>query len=121
MTKQRPPNRGDIYWINPNPIAGREMKDQHRFVVISPKEINALGISITIPITSVGKFSREMGLTVPIFGHDTIGLAICNQIRSFDIETRMKIGTAKYIETLDSAIVEEIINRVISIIDPADV
>jgi len=86
MTKQPSPQRGDIYWIDPNPITGREMKNKHRFVIISPKEINALGIAITIPITSRGDFARKMGLTVSITGHNTIGVVVCNQIRSFDIE-----------------------------------
>lgn len=120
MTKRRIPQRGDVYWIDPNPITGREMKDRHRFVVITPKEINALGIVITVPVTSSGHFSRNMGLTVPITGHDTTGVAVCNQVRSFDIDARIQSATAKYIETLDISIVDEIINRVISIIDPAD-
>ena len=45
MARRRPPQPGDVYWIDPNPISGREMKDRHRFVVITPKEINALGIA----------------------------------------------------------------------------
>ena len=94
------PQKGDIFWIDPNPTAGREMKDRHPFVVISPKEINVLGISMTVPITSGGKFARELGLTVPIMGHKITGAALCYQVRSFDLEERMKAGTAKYIETL---------------------
>lgn len=119
MTKQRIPKRGDVYWIDPNPIAGREMKDKHRFVVITPKEINVLGISITVPITSGGNFLRNMGLTVPITGYETNGVAICNQVRSFDIEARIKAESARYVETLDESIMNEIISRVISVIDPA--
>ena len=38
------PGRGDVYWINPNPTAGRELKDRHRYVVITPKEINKVGV-----------------------------------------------------------------------------
>ena len=96
------------------------MKDQHRFVVISPKEINALGIVMTVPITSGGKFSRDMGLTVSITGHDTTGVAVCNQVRSFDIDARVKAGSARYIEKLDATTIDEIVNRVISILDPED-
>ena len=44
MVRGSVPRLGDIYWIDPNPVAGREMKDRHRFVVITPKEINALGV-----------------------------------------------------------------------------
>jgi len=96
------------------------MKDNHRFVVITKKEINSLGIAITVPVTSGGKFLREMGLTVPIMGHDTTGVAVCNQVRSFDIQERVKQGSAKYIEKLDTVTTDEIVNRVISVISPAE-
>jgi mRNA interferase ChpB len=49
--------RGDVYWIDPNPIA--EIKDRHRFVVITPKAINALGIAITVPVPGAGTFARD--------------------------------------------------------------
>jgi mRNA interferase ChpB len=120
MTRLKIIQRGDVYWIDPNPISGREMKDRHRFVVITPKEINALGVAMTVPITTTGKTARTMGLTVPIFGHDTTGVALCNQVRSFDIEARVKVGSAKFIEKLDTATMDEIINHVVSIIDPAE-
>ncbi|PZN69615.1 MAG: growth inhibitor PemK [Candidatus Methylumidiphilus alinenensis] len=118
MSKRHLPQKGDVYWIDPNPIAGREIKDRHRFVVITPKEINALGVAMTVPVTSGGIAARETGLTVPITGHDTSGVAVCNQVRSFDIDARVRAGTARYIETLDVAMIEEIVSRVISVIDP---
>jgi mRNA interferase ChpB len=118
MTKYRIPHRGDVYLIDPNPQAGREMKDRHRFIVITPKEINKLGIAMTVPVTTTGYFSRLKGLTVPITGHDTTGVAVCNQVRSFDIEERVKRGAAKYIETLDEHLLNEIVLKVISVIDP---
>lgn len=119
MTKPRKPQRGDIYKINPNPIAGREMMGWHRFIIITPKEINAPGVVMAVPITCGGDFARKMGLTVPITGYETNGVAVCNQVRSFDIEEREKNGSARFIETIDEETVEEIINRVISVIDPA--
>jgi mRNA interferase ChpB len=119
MIRRRIPQRGDVYWIDPNPVAGREMKDRHRFVVITLKEINALGVAMMVPITSGGAFARDTGLTVPITGRDTTGVAVCNQIRSFDIEARERAGSARYVETLDVATTAEIISRVISVIDPA--
>ena len=119
MSKRPLPQRGDVYWIDPNPIAGREIKDRHRFVVITPKEINALGIAMTVPVTRGGLFARATGLTVPILGHDTTGVAVCNQVRSFDLDARVRAGSARFIETLDAATVDEIVSRVISVIDPA--
>lgn len=96
------------------------MKDRHRFIIITPKKINALGVSMTVPITSGGAFAQAKGLTVPIMGHDTTGFAVCNQVRTFDIESRVRAGSACYIETLDAETTHEIINRVISIIEPLD-
>ena len=119
MIRRRIPQRGDVYWIAPNPVAGREMKDRHRFVVITLKEINALGVAMMVPITSGGVFSRDLGLTVPIMVHNTTGVAVCNQVRTFDIEARERVGSARYIETLDAATAEEIVSHVISVIDPA--
>lgn len=119
MIRRRIPQRGDVYWIDPNPVAGREMKDRHRFVIITPQQINALGLAMTVPVTSAGRFARATGLTVPITGHDTRGVAVCNQVRTFDIEAREKSGSARYIETLDAITAEEIVTRVVSVIDPA--
>ena len=119
MVRSNVPKRGDVYWIDPNPVAGREMKNRHRFVVITPREINALGVSMTVPITSGGAFTRDVGLAVAISGHDTTGVAVCNQVRSFDIAARIQQKTAQYIETLDEATMNEIVARVVSAIDPA--
>jgi len=119
MIRSNVPKRGDVYWIDPNPVAGREMKNRHRFVVITPREINLLGVSMTVPITTGGAFTRDVGLAVPISGHDTTGVAVCNQVRSFDIAARVQNRTAQYIETLDEATMNEIVSRVMSAIDPA--
>lgn len=119
MKRYQVPQRGDVFWLDPNPVAGREMKDRHRFIVITPKEINALGLVMMIPVTTSGAFARAKGLTVPILDHNTRGVAVCNQIRTFDLESRVKNGSAFYVETLDDEIIEEIINRVVSVIDPA--
>lgn len=119
MVKRHAPQRGDVYWIDPNPVAGREMKDRHRFVVITPTEINALGVCMTVPVTSAGNFTRHVGLAVPISGHDTSGVAVCNQVRTFDIDARVRAGSARYVETLDKETANEIVARVVSAIDPA--
>jgi mRNA interferase ChpB len=119
MVRSDVPRRGDVYWIDPNPVAGREMKDRHRFVVITPRQINALGVSMTVPITTGGAFVRDAGLAVVVMGHETTGVAVCNQVRSFDIAARVRAGAARYVETLDQAAMDEIVARVVSAIDPA--
>lgn len=120
MVRRQPPLRGDVYWIDPNPVAGREMMNRHRFVVITPKAINALGVCMTVPVTSGGHFSRTSGLAVLVSGHETNGVAVCNQVRSFDIEQRVRDGSASFIERLDEVTMADIVARVVSAIDPLD-
>ncbi|WP_085640382.1 MULTISPECIES: type II toxin-antitoxin system PemK/MazF family toxin [unclassified Pseudomonas] len=120
MVRRQPPQRGDVYWIDPNPVAGREMMNRHRFVVITPCEINALGVSMTVPVTSGGNFARSSGLAVTVSGHETNGVAVCNQVRSFDIEQRVREGSAKFIERLDDVTMADIVARVVSAIDPLE-
>jgi mRNA interferase ChpB len=96
------------------------MKDRHRFVVITPRQINALGVSMTVPITTGGAFARNAGLAVVVSGHETTGVAVCNQVRSLDIAVRVRAGSARFIETLDKATMDEIVARVVSAIDPRD-
>lgn len=118
MNKKRIPQRGDVYWINPNPTAGKEMKNMHPFVVVTLAEINRFGISVLVPITTHGNFSRIKGLAIPVVGQRVSGVAVCNQPRSFDIEARIKEGTAKYIETIDRQLANDIANRTADIIGP---
>jgi len=120
MVRRRAPRQGDVYWIDPNPVAGREMEGRHRFAVISGQQINALGVCMTVPVTSGGGVSREFGLGVVVRGHDTTGLAVCNQVRSFDIEQRVRVGSARFIESLDKGTTNEIVSKVLSVIDMHD-
>lgn len=117
MIGRKIPSPGDVYWINPNPTAGNEIRDRHRFVVITPTEINKLGLVTCVPINSGGNHARLNGLIVAIAGHDTTGVAVCNQMRTFDLHARA--GDVQYVETLDQQTTREIINRVTSILDPA--
>ncbi len=116
MIGPRIPQRGDVYSVDPNPTVGKEQKDRHRYVVLSPREINYYGVSIAVAITSGGGGPREMGITVPITGHDTKGVAVCNQIRSFDLQKREREGTASHVDHIDEATVKEIANKVASAI-----
>ena len=120
MTRRPPIERGDVYWIDPNPVAGREMRDRHPFVVITPAPINALGLVMTVPITSGSAFAKARGLTVPIRGDRVSGVAVCNQVRTFDLRARVQAGSAWFVERTDASAIEEIVARVLSVIDPAN-
>ncbi len=119
MTRAPRIERGDVYWINPNPVAGREMRDRHPFVVITQVAINALGLVMTVPVTSGSAFAKARGLTVRIRGNRISGVAVCNQVRTFDLTARVQAGSARFVERIDESAAEEIVARVLSVIDPA--
>ena len=83
------PDRRDMIWINCNPQAGREMKDVHPLVVLSPKEFNQrTGIVIGLPMTTASyndtnpfaiKHAGSKGVASYILGH---------QPKSFDWRAR---------------------------------
>jgi len=75
---------------------------------------------MTVPITTGGAFARNAGLAVIVSGHETTGVAVCNQVRSFDIAARVRAGSTRFIETLDKPTMDEIVARVVSAIDPRD-
>jgi mRNA interferase MazF len=83
------PDRRDMIWINCNPQAGREMKDVHPLMVLSPREFNErTGIVIGLPMTTATyndtnpfavKVRGAKGVTSYILGH---------QPKSFDWRAR---------------------------------
>lgn len=119
MVRSNIPKRGDVFLVDLNPVVGNEMRDDHRCVVITPREINLVGMCLTVPITTGGAFTRKAGLAVNISGHKTTGVALCNQVRALDILERVKQKTAKHVDTLDASTIDEIAARVVSMIDPA--
>jgi mRNA interferase MazF len=47
------PDRQDVIWINCNPQAGREMRDMHPFLVLSPRTFNErTSLVIGLPMTT---------------------------------------------------------------------
>src|SRR5665213_1651157 len=83
------PERRDIIWIDCNPQTGREMKDVHPLLVLSPREFNErTGIVIGLPMTTAAfnetnpfaiKFASSRKKTSYILGH---------QPKSFDWRMR---------------------------------
>ncbi len=83
------PDRGEIIWINYNPQSGREMRDMHPMLVLSPKKFNdRTGIVIGLPMTTAEynstnpfavKFQGQKGVASYILAH---------QPKSFDWRQR---------------------------------
>ena len=83
------PERRDMIWINCNPQAGREMKDFHPLVVLSPKAFNVrTGIVIGLPMTTA-TFNETNPFAVKFKGpKGAVSYVLAHQPKSFDWQAR---------------------------------
>ncbi len=83
------PDRRDMIWIDCNPQAGREMKDRHPFLVLSPRDFNErTGIVIGLPMTTAA-FNETNPFAVKVAGRrGAISYILGHQPKSFDWRAR---------------------------------
>jgi mRNA interferase MazF len=83
------PERRDMIWINCNPQAGREMKDLHPLLVLSPRAFNErTGIVIGLPMTTAA-FNETNPFAVKFEGRGRKASYILgHQPKSFDWRVR---------------------------------
>jgi mRNA interferase MazF len=113
------PDRQDIVWIDCNPQVGREMRDVHPFLVLSPRIFNEkTSLVIGLPMTTaeynsdnpfavaVGKASgRRTGQT---------SYVLCHQPKSFD--WRLRKAKAHPLGALSNALLAQVCERLNQII-----
>lgn len=87
------PDRQDIIWIDCNPQAGKEMRDVHPFLVLSPRIFNArTSLVIGLPITTA-EYNADNPFAV-VFGPakgrkvGKTSYVLCHQPKSFDWHLR---------------------------------
>lgn len=87
------PDRQEIIWIDCNPQAGREMRDRHPFLVLSPREFNArTSLVIGLPMTTAeynvdNPFAIAVGPAKGVKA-GKISYVLCHQPKSFDWRVR---------------------------------
>ena len=107
MPRRYVPERGDVVWLQFNPQAGHEQAGRRPAVTLSPRPYNEkVGLGLFCPVTSHQKgYPFEVripdGLTIG-------GVALCDQVKSLDWETRQ----AQLICRLPDATVTEIMAKV---------
>ena len=88
------PDRGDVVWLDFNPVRGHEQSGRRPALIISSKKYNAKsGLALACPITSQVKgYPFEVGLKTKIVQ----GVILADQIRGIDWSRRgaEKLGTA---------------------------
>lgn len=87
------PDRQEIIWIDCNPQAGREMRDRHPFLVLSPSAFNArTSLVIGLPMTTAEyNADNPFALAVDVTKGEKAGKAsyvLCHQPKSFDWRVR---------------------------------
>ena len=89
MPRNWVPDRRDIIWIDCNPQAGREMKDVHPLLVLSPADFNArTGIVIGLPMTTAD-YNRTNPFAVSFVGpKGGESFILGHQPKSFDWRRR---------------------------------
>jgi mRNA interferase MazF len=83
------PDRQDIIWIDCNPQAGREMRDVHPFLVLSPKNFNEkTSLVIGLPMTTA-EYNADNPFAVAVDAatgakSGKTSYVRCHQPKSFD-------------------------------------
>jgi mRNA-degrading endonuclease toxin of MazEF toxin-antitoxin module len=108
-------DRGDIYHVNLNPIAGREQAGSRYVLIVSPREFNRLGTPLVCPLTQGGAFARSKGFAVSLSGVGTNaqGVVLCNQPRVLDLQTRR----AAFVEKAPQIVVDEVIAKLSTLLE----
>ena len=83
------PDRRDVIWIDCNPQLGREMKDFHPVLVLSPKAFNErTGIVIGLPMTTAS-FNETNPFAITFRGPKNVtSYVLAHQPKSFDWRAR---------------------------------
>jgi mRNA-degrading endonuclease toxin of MazEF toxin-antitoxin module len=102
--------RGDIWFVDLNPVKGREQANARYVLIVTPKAFNQLGVPIIVPITAGGEFARFHGLTVSLSGAGTnaVGVVLCHRIRALDVKAR----GGRFSEKAPDFIVGEVLAKV---------
>lgn len=81
--------RGDIYFVNLNPVQGREQAGQRPVLVLSIDEINRLPLVVTVVVGTKGEniqrdYPTNVRLSPAESGLQIETVFLCFQIRSLD-------------------------------------
>lgn len=116
----RTPQKGEIWYVDPDPTSGKELRNPHYFIVVSEQALNkALGIAICCPISTAANAARSQSVTVVLDGNSTksgkvTGVILCHQIRALDLSARQ----AKFATTAEPYLVDEMVMKLVDLIDP---
>ena len=106
--------RGDIYFVDLDPVQGREQRGHRPVFIITPEAFNRLSAPLVAPITSGGAFARHRGFAVELSGRALRiqGVVLCNQLRTLDIAAR----NGRFVESAPNEVVSDVLARIATLI-----
>jgi mRNA interferase MazF len=113
------PDRQDVIWIDCNPQAGREIRDVHPFLVLSPRIFNEkTSLVIGLPMTTA-EYNSDNPFAVAVgkaAGSKTgqTSYVLCHQPKSYD--WRLRKAKAHPLGTLSDAMLVQVCDRLNQII-----
>ncbi len=111
------PDRREVIWIDCNPQTGREMKDIHPLLVLSPKIFSErTGIVIGLPMTTAN-YNETNPFAIPFVGPTGVkSYILTHQPKSFDWKMRgAKLHPMKTVPEDVFALVCEGLNQIIEL------
>jgi mRNA interferase MazF len=117
--KRWAPDRRDIIWIDCNPQVGREMRDVHPFLVLSPRIFNEkTSLVIGLPMTTA-EYNSDNPFAVAVgraWGRKTgqTSYVLCHQPKSFD--WRLRKAKIQPLGALSKALFVQVCERLYQII-----
>jgi Growth inhibitor len=108
-------DRGEIWLVSLDPIAGHEQSGKCPVLIVSPASFNTFTrLPVVVPVTRGGNFARAAGFTVSLdgTGTTTTGAIRCDQPRSIDMDARNGIR----LERIPDAVVNEVLARLEAIL-----
>lgn len=108
-------DRGEIWLVSLDPIAGHEQSGRRPVLIVSKASFNQFTrLPVVVPVTSGGNFARTAGFAVSLdgAGTKTTGIIRCDQPRTIDMEAR----NGKRLERIPEAIVNEVLARLEAIL-----
>ena len=108
--------RGDIYWLSHNPMAGHDQQGIRPVVVVKTSAFNQLTKTpVVLPITNGGNIARTAGFAVSLDGAQTqtTGVIRCDQPRALDLNA----GNARKIESIPPAVMDDVLAKVATLFE----
>ena len=102
----RPPRRGDVFWVNLDPVVGTEIRKTRPAVVVSNDSCNRFGTRVVVlPITGNVDSLYPGEAMIDVKGRP--GRALGDQIRSIDkrrLKARVSTLSADEMARIDEAL-----------------